>query len=146
MKGNIYMTSLKSLREIEDNLPSGFHDALLEALGINLPSNSMEMMLQLCVGDPDASTEGEREAYRRATLRIYDLVYLVIEGPMLSNSFSNGKALRIDGGDATDNSNPKAPTPRKNLPNGAFAYWFYCSLWNSFIHVAAHRASIQWEQ
>ena len=124
------MNLFKNLKEIEDNLPNGFHDALLEKLMIDLTCNSADMELQLFVGDPDASTEQEREAYRRAILRLSDLVYFVIDVPEKSHESSKKKSLRIEGGDATDNSNPRSPKPCSALPSGAFAYWFFVEQWN----------------
>lgn len=138
------MNLFKNLKEIEDNLPNGFHDALLEKLMIDLTSNSADLELQLFMGDPDASTEQERETYRRAILRLSDLVYFVIDAPENIPEPSKKKPLRIDGGDAKDNSNPRAPKPRSALPPGAFAYWFFVEQWNSFIHVAARSSTIDW--
>ena len=53
------MNLYKSLREIDDDLPNGFHDAHLEAVTVSFASNSAKMDLQLFVGDPDAVVRGK---------------------------------------------------------------------------------------
>jgi len=134
----------RSLREIDDDLPNGFHDALLEAVTVSFASNSAELDLRLFVGDPAAATEEEREAYKRAKLRLSELVYFVVDPPAPGHECRKGNALRIDAGDATNESAPTAPKPQSVLPTDAFAYWFFVDQWNSFIHVAARSASLQW--
>jgi hypothetical protein len=136
------MNVCKSLREIDDSLPNGFHDALLNGMMIDFASNRAELDLRLCVGDPDAATEDEREAYRSAKLFLYGLVYFVIDAPAFGHTHSETKELRIDGGEATEDSS--AQKPRGNLPADAFAYWFFVQEWNSFIHVAARGVNLQW--
>jgi hypothetical protein len=137
------MNVYKSLREIEDHLPNGFHDALLEAVAVNFSSNSARMDLRLLVGDPDAPTEEEREAYKEAALYLNDLVYFVVDAPAPGHGCSKTGGVRIDGGVASDNS-AGMPKPRKPLPLDAFAYWFFVDEWNSFIHVAARSATLEW--
>jgi hypothetical protein len=135
----------KSLKEIEDQLPSGFHDAYLEAVTVDFVANAARLDMQLSVGDPDALTSEERDAYRRATLWLTGLVYFVVEAPGPNGEWWAHDGLRIDAGDARDDSNPAAPRPLVPLPNGVFAYWFFVSDWNAFIHVAARKAALEWK-
>jgi len=111
---------------------------------INFASNSAELGLELWVGDLHAEAEEEVEVYRRAKLCLADLVYFVIDPPGPGYAPPLGGMLWIDAGDATDESNPRAPRPLSELPNGTFAYWFWVGPWNSFIHVAAKGASLEW--
>ena len=134
----------KSLRQIDDELPNGFHDALLRAVTLDLVSNSASLRLHLFVGEPDAASEEAREAYRGATLTLEELMYFVIDVPDRWDVRPGGRVM-IDAGDATDHSNPRAPTERSALPAGAFAYWIFVHEWNCFIHVAARGAVLQWE-
>jgi len=138
------MTAIKSLREIDDNLPNGFHDALLETLTVNFVSKIAAMELQLWVGVVDAAKKEEREAYRRARLALSDLVYLVIDAPGPNYDSSKERKLRIDAGEAVDLSSSSMPKPLVALPAGTFAYWFFVDPWNSFIHVAAKSATFDW--
>ena len=98
--------------------------------------------LRLCVGDPDAATQKEREAYKGADLELVDLVYFVIEGPDPRSKYAETKGLWIDG-EAKRDSAPATPIPIELPPRDAFAYWFFVRNWNSFIHIAARNASLQ---
>lgn len=133
-----------NLRQIDDELPNGFHDALLEQVTISLVLDRVEIDLQLLVGDPDGATEAEREAYKKARLILSEVVYFVIEPPGPGSEYSNPKPLRIDAGEATDENPPRFPKPLRALPEGAFGYWFFVDSWNSFIHFAARNASLSW--
>jgi hypothetical protein len=132
------------LVEIENSLPNGFHDAFLESVDADYISGRVLIKLRLCIGDPDASTEKAREAYKSANLELLDLVYLVIEAPDPSSKHAEIKGLWIDGGEAKPESDPPMPVPVEFLPRGAFAYWFFVRNWNSFIHVAAMDARFHW--
>jgi hypothetical protein len=132
------------LVDIENSLPNGFHDAFLESVDVDYMSKRALIKLRLCIGDPDASTEKEREAYRGANLELLDVVYLVIEGPDPRSKYAETKGLWIDGGEVKSDSAPAMPIPVEQLPSGAFAYWFFVRDWNSFIHVAARDAKLQW--
>jgi len=138
------MNDSKSLREIDYDLPNGFHDAHLEVVTINFASNSAELTLELWVGDLNAETEEEIEVYRRAKLCLADLVYFVIDPPGAGYAPPLGGLLWIDAGDATDESNSEHLKPRSELPDDAFAYWFWVGPWNSHFHVAAKGASLEW--
>ena len=138
------MTVRKTLREIDYDLPNGFHDAILEVVTINYASNNAELNLQLWIGGPDAATEEEREAYKRAKLYLTDLVYFVIDPPGPGRQSPGPGTVWLDAGDATDQSNPEHLKPRSELPPDAFAYWFYVGPDNSHIHVAAKGASLEW--
>ncbi len=132
------------LVEIENALPNGFHDAFLESVHVDYVSKRAQMKLRLCIGDPDASTENKREAYKEANLELLGVVYFVIEGPDLKSKYAETKGLWIDGGDAKSDSAPAMPVPIEQLPPGTFAYWFFVRDWNSFIQVAAQDARLQW--
>ena len=133
-----------SLSELEDSLPSGFHDATLETVTINYAANNAELALQLSVGDPDAPTEEERHAFKGARLHLTDLVYFVIDPPGPGHQPPGPGYVWLDAGDATDESNPQHLKPRSELPADAFAYWFFVGPDNSFIHIAAKSASLEW--
>jgi hypothetical protein len=81
-----------------DSLPNGFHEAFLESVDVDYKSRRGLIKLRLCVGDPDAATQKEREAYKGADLSLVDLVYFVIEGPDPRSKYAETKGLWIDGG------------------------------------------------
>jgi hypothetical protein len=134
-----------TLIEIENQLPNGFHDAYLEAFSVDYTSMTVEMEMNLSVGDPDAATEIEKEGYKKAILYLCDLVYIVIDSPTCIQKHPLSRGMRIDAGDANDLSNTAAPKPILSVPNGIFTHWFYIRDWNSFIHVAARDAKLCWQ-
>ena len=139
------MSTCKSLREVEDHLPNGLHDAWVDAITLDFAANTARIGLQVWMGNLYAPMGEEREARRKATLWLRDLVYFVVEAPGPDGEWFEGEdGLTIDAGDASDDSNPAAPRPLRPLRGGAFAYWFYVREWNSFIHVAARSAVLEW--
>ena len=95
-------------------------------------------MLRLSIGDPQADTEAEREAYQEATLTISGLLWCVIEPPR-TDSTAKAEALWIDAGrlqDLTDRTNAPA------APDDALAWWIFVQQWNAFIYVAGNTATV----
>ena len=134
----------KSLREIEEQLPNGFHEARLSTVVLDFSANTARMELELWVGSMDAPPGAEREAYRKATLCLGGLIYFVIEPPDPDPRYEyTDYPVSLDAGKATDESDPHTQ-PRIRLPEGAFAHWFHVNDWNSFIHVAAREATLEW--
>lgn len=133
-----------TLAEIEDALPNGFHDALLQCVNLDYSTRRAAVALRVCVGDPDGATEEEREAYKSAEIHLLDLVYFVIKPPDPGCDYRARVALWVEAGAADAESAPPPPMPLDLLPAGAFAYWFFVRDWNSFIHVAAIDASLRW--
>jgi len=118
----------------------------LEVVTINYAANNAELVLQLSVGSPDAPTQEEKDAYKPAKLYLTDLIYFVIDPPYPhpDYGYGEGDGLWIAGGDAREESDREDLKPKADLPDDAFAYWFYVHEWNSHIHVAAKGASLEW--
>jgi len=132
----------KSLTEIEQELPNGFHDAGLERIDVCFLTGQVKLIFQLCLGDPDAETTEDRETYRRAALTLSGVIYFVVEPPEDGRDYFGPGPLRVDGGEAAKGL--KAPKPFKPLPEDVFAYWIFVEHWNSFIHLAASSATLEW--
>ena len=133
-----------NIKELDDSLPNGFHDAMLESFSVNYGSGSAVLKLQILVGDPESSVEPEREAYRAAEVHLSGICYFVIEAPDQKLIGTTSKVLWIDGGSYDAGSAPPCPVPLAALPQDISTYWFYVREWNSFIHVAVRDANIQW--
>jgi hypothetical protein len=132
-----------TLREIEDSIPNGLHDAQVKRIEIDYEKGIAKFLILLWTGDLSSQDETVREAYQEGELIIKDLLYCIIEPPDPSYSYS--KAMPITIGASSPIDEPiKTTTPLpKNLPAGAFAYWFFVHEWNSFIHIAAMDASLK---
>ena len=132
------------LKEIEKSLPNGFHDALLSSIEIDYASRKIIIKLQILVGNPDGEDYVKRNEYRSAILTVSDFLYIAMEPPNVSQAFREPKELLIDGGEPEAGKAPLSLIALDQLPAGAFAYWFYSSRTNSFIHIAAQNASLDW--
>ena len=132
------------LQELEDSLPNGFHDSKLEGFTVDYVSRTAVLKMRLLVGTPDGATEEEREDYKPAELHLSDVVYFVIDAPDPNYKYAESKGLWVNAGRAGEGKGPAPRVSYELLPKRAFAYWFFVHDWNSFIHVAALGASLQW--
>jgi hypothetical protein len=128
-----------TLKTLESELPNGLHDALLHSIVFDIVCQSAEFVLDIWVGNTDSSVEAEREAYRRAMLKLTGLAYLVIEPPGPGCSPLSASPVRID----TSEPDPTLQIARVALAPG-IAGRFFVSEWNCFIHFAARDVSLQW--
>ena len=128
-----------TLDEIAAQLPDVLHDAGLRTLAIDYAANKATFGVRVCVGDPDAVTEAEREAHRAVTLTISGLLWCVIEGPGIGYTAAV-EELWIDAGSIDSLKNrPLLPV----VPDGAFAWWIFVQQWNACIYVAGRSASVE---
>jgi hypothetical protein len=127
-----------TLDEMTARLPSVLHDGGLRTLAIDYTLQQATFGLNICVGDPEATTEAEREAYQAVTLTISGLLWCVIECPENADSAA-GDELWIDAG-LIDSLKERPMVPA--VPDRAFAWWIFGRPWNAFIYVAGRTASI----
>ena len=125
-----------TLDEIAAQLPGILHDAVLRALKIDYASHEATFGLRIHVGDPDATTEADREGYRSVTLTISGLLWCVIECPESADSATD--ELWIDAGPIES----LKERPMVAVPDGAFAWWIFVHQWNAFIYVAGRTPAI----
>jgi len=129
-----------TLEQIAAELPNGLHDSRLRSLAIDYAVRCATFLLDISVGDPDAATDEQREAYKLAEVTISDLLWCIIEPPKTGTRPIESD-LRIDAGSI--GSLPRKPqTP--DVPADAFAWWIFVDEWNAFIYVAAKSASLKW--
>jgi hypothetical protein len=133
----------QSLDHLADSLPNGFHDAQLKAIAIDYTALEARLSLNILVGDPDAVTEEDREAYRSAEVRLSGLIYFVIEAPDARYPYDNPGTLRIDVSRMQELTGPLSVS-LPPLPETAFANWLFVNDWNAFIYVAARTAQFEW--
>ncbi len=127
------------LEGVAGEWPNGLHDAFLRTLTIEYESRRATLVLQVWVGDPDADTEVEREAYRPLTLTISGLLWCIIESHESLGETAN-KGLWIDAGRLSDLENkPAVPA----VPTDAVAWWIFVREWNAFIYLAGRAASAE---
>src|SRR5256885_8257389 len=59
-----------TLEDVERALPNGFHDAFLQTLTVDYVARRATLSLRVWIGDADAPTNADREAYRQVVLTI----------------------------------------------------------------------------
>lgn len=133
-----------TLFELEQSLPSGFHDAHVHGFSVDYVKREATITLDVLVGVPEGKTDFERETYRKALLKLSGLEYLVIDAPDSRYQYAKPGTLWIDAGpleSAKLNSKIKLPSLQSK---NAFAYLFFVQDWNSFFYIAATDSSLEW--
>jgi hypothetical protein len=130
---------MTTIREIDEALPNGFHDAERRTCTIDYVAQTVAFELDIWTGNLSSDNVQVREHYRRARLVVTGLAFCHIEMPDPAYPFQDAAPLRVDLSDP----DPLHPVLRK-LPEGAFAGRFYVSNWNAFIHVAGRDADLSW--
>jgi hypothetical protein len=127
-----------SLAAIAATFPNGFHDAFLRRLVLDFAEQRATLTLNVWVGDLDAKTEAEREAYRFVTIDIMGLLWCITEPPD-AGARHDGKGLWIDAGPvSTLKEKPRLPA----VPDDAFVWWIFIRDWNGFIYIGGTDARL----
>ena len=131
-----------NLIEIEESLPNGLHDAILEGMDVDYKEGEAVLHLEIWTGDLDSSDKLERERYRRARICLTGLLFISIQAPGYNYPANGGQELRITSGPGiAPGSSFKLDVP---LPDDAFLSWIFVTQWNAFIHIAAREAVLEW--
>jgi len=133
-----------TLDDIENSLTNGFHDAFLQSVNIDYVNREATLILDVWIGDLDAENERLRERYRKGRLKLYQLVYFVVEAPDSNYSYNKPGALWIDSGSLESLKKPPSTQLTKTIPEGTFEHWVFVRNWNSFIYMAAMDAQFDW--
>jgi hypothetical protein len=130
---------MPSLQDIEQTLPSGFHDAHVRTCILGFADCVVSFELDLSVGNPDASDPTERDRYRAATLRLDGVVACEIEPRVPSGAALPNVPLWIDlvqhNGDLLAG---------RDLPPDVFRASFFVQNWNASVVIAARNAELSW--
>lgn len=119
-----------------------FHDAQLEGLSIDFATETVRLKFSI----PCGFLPGNELAYQRGTLEFSGLLFYYVEPAAFSPEANDRPALWItsDGSLPDQEVNLAVELP-SNLPEAAFAHYFYSSTSNSFIVIAAMHGAFQWE-
>ena len=126
--------------DILDNLPNGFHDALLKSVFVNYEADEIVLSLDVCVGTPDDPILERRDEYKPGKLEFFGIQFFISEAPNRTSIFQNEAKPMIDiEGIETlpDNLRPNLPTVNRN---DFFAVWVYLNNFNSFLYICAQSA------
>jgi hypothetical protein len=129
-----------TLDELGRTLPNGFHDSEIRSLRVDYSKREVALELAVWLGDMEEK-DAPREAYRDAEVSIDGLQVLAIEPPDPRSPFKERHRLPGDlMGGAFKSDIPAVG----RIATGSFVASFFVDDWNSFIHVAARSASIEW--
>lgn len=132
-----------TLKDIEESLPNGLHDAQVSRVEIDYEQRTVKLSLRLWTGDLSSDVEAVRERYEKGEVTIINFIYCVIEPPDPTYPHTEPSPITIGAGSAAEDPIKTDIQLPQDLPEGAFAYWFFVHEWNSFIHVAAMDAELK---
>lgn len=121
-----------------------FHDALIERITLDYIARNAIIECSICIGDPGAPDEDVREARRKGHLVFQDLLYFVIESPDPSYPSQSAGGVSISSDGPVGMNGVNGTHLPSNLPDEAFAHYFFVSDWNAFAYIAAERAGFEW--
>jgi hypothetical protein len=127
------------ISEIENSLPNGFHDADLYEFHVDFVRRVADFTFGIDVSD---SEKQNNIIYRRGRLILSDLFFCSLEPPRSFSEIKSGEGLSCDAGVLEGDRLSKVHSGE--MPKDTFAYWFFLNETNSFIYVAAKKASFEW--
>jgi hypothetical protein len=126
------------LETLERQLPNGFHDAALYELHIDYSNRQLTLTLGADVSPAMARVP----IYRKCSLRVSDLLFVVIESADIMETLTRGNEASVDAASLEGKELDRVwPT---GLPEGSFAYWFYVHGVRSSIYFGARGAALEW--
>lgn len=119
-----------------------FHDSELESINIDFATRSINLGFMI----PCGFLPEDELSYRRGTLEFREILFYSVE-PSIYRSEANDKpALWITSdGPLPDSAVEVSGELPDDLPEDAFAHYFYASTTNSFFVVAAREATFTWQ-
>ena len=134
------------MRTLDELLPeepnATFHDAIVVELKHDAVGGRAFLTADLCVGDPNASTAGERERRRRGRLTL-EGVRLWREERFDSGASSSGEWLTAEG-PLTEATTELSQKLQREFATEPYCWYFYFSDTNSFLYWTAHDVSFEW--
>jgi hypothetical protein len=121
------------------SLPNGLHDSELRGLAMDYAAGRMALDIDLWVGDLD--DRSRREAYRSARLTLEDVAFLAIDPPSPPDLWLDPDSIRMD---VSFTHPPKSETRVPEPPQGSFRAHFFLDSVNTFVHVIARSAALEW--
>ena len=122
-----------TLEELENNLPWGFHDAVLESIEVDWMARRALLVVRLKMDE-------RQTLERRARVLVTGLEYVAVDPPA-SGGHGAEHGLWIDAGCGHA---PERAGDFLATPGACFVHWLFVHEWNAFIHICAREASMEW--
>lgn len=130
---------MMNFNELALTLPNGFHDSELKRFVMDYFHRTLELDLDVWVGDMRAVAK--REIYRPARVTLVKVAFLVVEPPDARYAWLGPGRIRVDSGEGFPlTSSSIIPSP----PAGISTTYIYLGELNSFLHFAAAEALLEW--
>ena len=127
-----------TLTELEDTLPNGFHDSVLNGIDIRLAEGQVVLRMDIDFSQPD----GEDGVFREAEIVLEGMQTIALDGPS-RHLPPRATGLDIDCFTPTAKQYPGlAELPEEVRKNVHSLY--LGGDWNSYIHLAAKSARVVW--
>ena len=129
---------------LSESEPNGtFHDSSLLSWDIDLENQVLIATFNICVGNPEADSEKERERWRRGQLRVDGVKVWEIE-PCDPKTF---QPLWVhDDGLLGDCSTDRAKVLVKHTGPDDYAWYIFFGQQNAFAYIMGRRAQFLWQQ
>ena len=118
-----------------------FHDAEMESINIDFSTDSIKFGFMI----PCGFIPENELSFQRGTLEFHEVLFYYIEPSVYKPEANDKVALWITSdGPLPDSAVEVSVELPDDLPQDAFAHYFYSSTTNSFVVVAARRAAFHW--
>lgn len=128
---------VEALERIQESLPNGFHDALLE--GWSFDAGARELTIGLAVDVSDAESGELRASYRSGVLTLIGLVAVQVDKVELAKLPGSRHPVEVGSGPDRVHSSFGSGSPRD-----AFLGWIYLRETDAFIRFSATTAEWTW--
>ena len=132
-----------TFREIEQNLPNGFHDSAIRGISVDFVNLSISIAVDL-----HASVEGDSdpERYRPGTLKVICPYLFFLDPPDPSYPFvPRGAPVNASSFPVRQGENAKVDALLQRIPPEATAFAFFLDDWNSYLYVAGSSVEFSWD-
>jgi hypothetical protein len=134
------MPNLDHLEDIIDNSEPNatFHDADILAISVDYQHSVLRLQMILCVGDPNANNEVDRERRRQCEVVFNGLRHWTIDLPSPISKEIDGPLWMTSDGPLMDCPTDAAKELIKTIFPYDIQWYFYFSDINAFAYTASH--------
>jgi len=124
---------------------ASFHDATLSNIHIDYDQRTLSAEFELSVGNPDGTSQAERERTRRAHLNLSDLILWGIEAPDNRDVNNWGPLWLVHDCIMEEATTEKGKELSITLGPDVYAWCMFFSDINAFGYCAAKEATFEWK-
>ncbi len=145
------MNQTKQKKRMDDLLDQSepyatFHDAKLHKIKVDYDAQELTAEFTLCVGNPDAKTEEERERHRSGILKVSGLIFWVLQPPDNNKKTKECGGLWLTDDGLIEEAPAETPKAVTSIPKPeAYGWYLYFSDINAFGYLAARDAVFEWK-